>query len=69
MEQINLDDFSYVAEFEVGNPPQKLRGLFDTGSTNMWILNESVDIYYNNKKVPKKRSYNDKNSKTAHRTN
>lgn len=69
MELINLSDFSYVAEFEVGNPPQKLRGLFDTGSTNMWILNESVDIYNKNIKVPKKRSYNDQESKTAHKTN
>ena len=69
LEQINLDDFSYVAEFEVGNPPQKLRGLFDTGSTNMWILNESVKIFYKDREVPKKRSYNDKISSTAQKTN
>ena len=35
----------------------------------MWILNESVDIYYKNKKVPKKRSYNDRYSRTARKTN
>ena len=29
----------------VGNPPQKLRALFDTGSTNTWILNKKVDLH------------------------
>ena len=28
----------------VGNPPQKVRGLFDTGSTNTWILNKDTPI-------------------------
>lgn len=28
----------------VGNPPQKVRGLFDTGSTNTWILNKNTTL-------------------------
>ena len=44
MNQINLSDNAYVSEFYVGNPPQKLRGLFDTGSTNTWVLNKNVDL-------------------------
>ena len=34
----NLD---YIGTFYVGNPPQPLRGVFDTGSANAWIL--SID--------------------------
>ena len=44
MKQINLGDNAYVSEFYVGNPPQKLRGLFDTGSTNTWVLNKAVNL-------------------------
>lgn len=44
MNQINLSDNAYVSEFYVGNPPQKLRGLFDTGSTNTWVLNKDVEL-------------------------
>lgn len=28
----------------MGNPPQKIRAVFDTGSTNTWILNKNVDL-------------------------
>ena len=42
--QNNLSDNAYVSDFYVGNPPQKVRGLFDTGSTNTWILNDSVKL-------------------------
>jgi len=28
----------------VGNPPQKIRALFDTGSTNTWVLNKKTNI-------------------------
>jgi hypothetical protein len=28
----------------VGNPPQKVRALFDTGSTNTWILNAKTAL-------------------------
>ena len=33
---------SYMADLYIGNPPQKVRGLFDTGSSNTWILNKQV---------------------------
>lgn len=61
MQQINLADNAYVSEFYVGNPPQKLRGLFDTGSTNTWVLNKNTDIGGNTKEY----SYDDKKSETA----
>ena len=34
---------SYLADFYIGNPPQKLKAIFDTGSSNTWILNKKVD--------------------------
>lgn len=40
--QENLEDNAYISEIFVGNPPQKIRALFDTGSTNTWILNSKV---------------------------
>ena len=61
MQQINLADNAYVSEFYVGNPPQKLRGLFDTGSTNTWILNKNTDIGG----VAKEFSYDDGASKSG----
>lgn len=44
IQQQNLEDNAYVSELFVGNPPQKIRALFDTGSTNTWILNKATDI-------------------------
>ena len=61
--QLNLNDNAYVGEMYVGNPPQKIRALFDTGSTNTWILNSKVDLG-----AEKMRSYDDKASDTAKRT-
>jgi hypothetical protein len=34
----NLQDMIYTSEFYVGNHPQKLLGVFDTGSTNTWVI-------------------------------
>lgn len=34
----NNHNYDYIGEFSVGNPPQKMRGCFDTGSANSWIL-------------------------------
>jgi len=42
--QNNLEDNAYVSDMFVGNPPQLVRGLFDTGSTNTWVLNSAVDL-------------------------
>lgn len=57
MPQQNLSDNAYIGEIFVGNPPQKVRALFDTGSTNTWILNKELkdtllkggDYSYNHK--------------------
>ena len=46
---------AYVADIEVGNPPQKVTAMFDTGSTNTWILNKNL-IFPENKDG--KRGYN-----------
>ena len=66
MNQINLSDNAYCSEFYVGNPPQKLRGLFDTGSTNMWILNKEVQLIdLKGNPTDKEFSFDDTASKTA----
>lgn len=40
----NLSNNIYITDFFVGNPPQKMRGVFDTGSTNTWILNANTKL-------------------------
>lgn len=42
IQQENLEDNAYISDIYVGNPPQKIRALFDTGSTNTWVLNDKV---------------------------
>ena len=39
-----VDNFntSYMGEIYVGTPPQKIRALFDTGSSNCWIFSEQA---------------------------
>lgn len=54
---------NYVADIYVGNPPQKIKALFDTGSTNTWILNKTTDIGKPN--VP---SYDNTKSTTSKKT-
>lgn len=49
----------------VGNPPQKVRALFDTGSTNTWILNKKTELG-NHKE--KEYSFDDTASKSNHKT-
>ena len=39
---MNENDSIYLADIYVGNPPQKLRAVFDTGSSNMWVLNSKL---------------------------
>ena len=62
--QSNLEDNAYVSEMYVGNPPQLVKALFDTGSTNTWVLNSMVDLGG----AVKERSYNNATSSTAHFT-
>ena len=62
--QQNLMDEMYLSELSVGNPPQTIRGLFDTGSANTWILSDSVQT-----KNDKSHAYKAKESKTFAETN
>lgn len=67
--------WQYMTEVQVGNPPQKLNIVFDTGSTNAYILGSK--FFDEMKKDPKKmtefnslgkelgRGFNPKLSKTA----
>lgn len=55
----NLYDMAYITEIQVGTPPQTIRALFDTGSTNGWILNAKTNIG-----VPKPYSYDETKSST-----
>jgi len=64
--QINLEDNAYVSDMYVGNKPQLVRALFDTGSTNTWILNSKVELPNN---AQKERSFNDALSTTFQPTN
>lgn len=56
--QNNLEDNAYVSDMYVGNPPQLVRALFDTGSTNTWVLASTVDLGG----ATKERSYNNMTS-------
>ena len=58
----NDHDMSYLAEFSIGNPPQKMRALFDTGSSNTWVLNAKV------KNVDGPQGYDDTKSTTVQTT-
>lgn len=50
----NHGDSTYSSDIWVGNPPQKLRALFDTGSANTWILSSRI----NNKEALQNRQHN-----------
>jgi hypothetical protein len=65
IKQTNLEDNAYVSEMYVGNPPQKLRALFDTGSTNTWVLNKKVEL---KGLAQKEYSYDDSKSTSCHKT-
>lgn len=34
----NYYNTNYIGEIAIGNPPQRIRALFDTGSANSWVL-------------------------------
>ncbi len=65
IQQVNLEDNAYVSDMYVGNPPQKIRGLFDTGSTNTWVLNKKVKLPHG---AEKEYSFDDTASKSAKKT-
>lgn len=55
------EDMIYSSEIFLGNPPQKIRALFDTGSSKTWVAGEKVRQNY---PIPHN-YYNPENSKTA----
>lgn len=44
LELINHQNYGYVGEMYIGNPPQLLRALFDTGSTDTWTVSINSSI-------------------------
>ena len=60
LKSVNSGDSIYFSDIWVGNPPQKLRAMFDTGSANTWILSNKVK-YENNKHL----SYDESKSSSA----
>ena len=49
--QRNLNNNIYISDIYVGNPPQKLRAIYDTGSTNTWVLNKNTPVKNNGRKM------------------
>ena len=60
----NLSDNAYITEIGVGTPPQTIKALFDTGSTNTWVLGSEADIG-----GPKERSYDKSKSSSFKEVN
>jgi len=40
----DYDDVMYVAEVDIGTPGQKFQVVMDTGSSNLWVIDESCDM-------------------------
>ena len=38
----NHANTQYISEICFGNPPQKIKAAFDTGSSNTWVLNNEL---------------------------
>ena len=34
----NNNNYNYIGTLYVGNPPQMVRPVYDTGSANLWVL-------------------------------
>ena len=39
----NFYNYNYVGKISVGNPPQIFNTIFDSGSTNFWVLSKMCD--------------------------
>lgn len=39
----NYYNYNYVGTILIGTPPRKVRAIFDTGSTNQWVLSSMCD--------------------------
>lgn len=54
------DNVMYTSSIYIGNPPQKLRALFDTGSANMWVASDRIQnkdkLLFHNYYSPEKSS-------------
>ena len=41
----NYQNANYVGVVEIGNPPQPVRAVFDTGSANTWVLSSECESH------------------------
>jgi saccharopepsin len=41
----NHHNNQYISEICLGNPPQKIKAAFDTGSSNTWVLNTELKFH------------------------